>query len=474
MERKRAEELYGKILSCTKEIRKEIMNEVADAISFGGVMSEDDARELQNAARITGCVFDALIKRGVPVEPVEGKEEMVRIKLNEGDFVCSKKVMGIHESQTPVVKTNIIKNETPATPASVPEERKPIFQPQNKVEEKKVETKQVLETPVMKEERGAVAKPVSEAETDAAFVNSPWNVAARKEESKKPELPEEEEDIFDDESFSFTPGEQSPSFPGEEEKDVFTEPEPDQVPVQQPKSPLFVEPNYVEEEVKKDDDDFNDEHRKHEDMFIFNTYRVSVSHANSMQSEEMNINIAPLIDYKGSPVFSVPIIVSVFYKGKMVNKSTYEMGDGKTMVQIGIGDFYFLCRGEFLEDGLFKSTIATTGASADNGDILNVLSCDRYGQPHNTGANHIRFRYVVDADEGEIGVIEVFPVDLGEPEFIVMTRSNNNEYIDYYYITKNNFVGNGKETVPIYENNEKKELVVNWDKKFMEAELLEV
>lgn len=434
MERKKAEELYGKILLTTKQIRTEIMNEVADVISFGGTMSEEDARELQNAARITGCAFDALIKRGVPVEEVGGKDDLVKMKLNDGEFVCSKRVMGIHESQTPAVHTQVIKEKE-----SVP----------------------VKKAPVNVQAPKEIVTPVGMADT---FVKEELPVREEKEIPK--DVPVREE-ISSKEDDGFMDGMSDHAFPPEDYETGESEMEEESVIPST--APIFArsEEVHVSEGNK---DDFQDEHRKHKDMFIFHNYRISIAHANSMMGEEMSVNIAPLVDYKGSAVFSVPIIVSIFYKGKMTNRSTYDMENGRTMVQIGVGDFYFLCRGEFAEDGTFKTTITTTGASADNGDMLTVVSCEKYGSPHNTGANHMRFHYLVDSDTNEYGVIEVFPLELEEAEYIVMCRTD--DYTDYYHVSSNQ-TGSGNRNVTVYEDNVKKELVLNWDGKFMEAELVE-
>ena len=434
MERKKAEELYGKILLSTKQIRNEIMSEVADSISFGGEMSMEAAQELRNAARITGCAFDALMKRGVPVEPVEGKDDLVKMKLNDGDFVCSKKVMGIHESQTPEVKTKVFKEEI-------------LERPKVKVVEKVViPEKLASETPKTEDTQAPLQK---QEEPIPVRVN---DIPKEEEKPKGSKFPWS---AYDD-----TP----------KEEDVpeasFVEPLPET------KTETFGGNVSMTEVVPENTgDNFIDEHRKHEDMFIFDSYRISVSHATSMQMEEMDVHIAPLTDFKGEEILSPPIIVSIFYKGKMASRSSYDNTNGRTMVQIQVGDYHFLCRGEFDEDGVFKSYINTTGASSDNGDTINIISCNKHGNPHNTGANHLRFHYVVDSDTNDIGVIEVFPLEIEEPEYIVMCRTG--DYTDYYHVSQNQ-TGSGRRSVTIFEDNIKKELILNWDGKFMEAELLEV
>ena len=435
MDQKTAEELYGKILSATKQIRSEIMSDVADSISFGGEMSPEDARELQQAARITGCAFDALIKRGVPVEKVPGRKGLVQMKLNAGDFVCSEKMIADHFEETapkkkekkqtssqaeapaskPVIQEDLSREEpVEEKPFTVPWNQEETFQEQEEtVEEEVKETENEAKVSAEPEfsEKSGVETPVPKTKP-----GSPWSAY----------IPEEENAALESGS---------------------------------------------ETEVLPSNEEFPDEHRKHEDLFTFHNYRISVAHTNTMNAEEMTVYIAPLTDFHGEEVISVPVMVAIFYKGLVAYRSTFDMPDGRTMVQISVGDFEFLCRGSFDADGVFASMITTTGRSSDNGDLLTVLSCDRYGNAHNTGTSHLRFRYVVDSDSSEMGVIEVFPMELEEHEFIVLSRTD--DYTDYYHVARNTNTRSSTESVSVYEDNVKKELVLNWEGKFLEAELLE-
>lgn len=425
MERKRAEELYGQILQCAQQIRTEIMTESADTISFGGQMTLEDATELQNAARITGCAFDALVKRGVPTEAVEGKPDLVRIKVSAGTFVCNLNAMGIHENQTPVVKTNIM-------PAPVKEviyaSETPVAKPENIPEESAVKTVPVTEKPV----ETSAEEPVTEEKKSLGF--APIPIEDEEEEPVETSLQKEETA---------------------------------ELPKETPKATIIGE--MPVETEKKSDFDFKDDKRKHQDMFIFDSYRISAAHIGSMGNEEMTVMIAPLINYAG-PNFSVPILVSICYRGRMYSKSTYDCEAGKTMVRSDVSDFSFLCRGEYKEDGKFYSTIVTTGPSADNGDILTVMSLEKYGTAFNTGNNHIKFHYT--SEKPNDGMVEVFPMEPGADEFIIISRTE--EYVDYFYLARGSRTnGIGLSKVTIFDENVKKELVINWDREVLEAELVE-
>lgn len=469
MDKKTSDELYGQILKSANRIKAEIMAENEDLIAFGEEISEEARRELRNVARITGTVFQSLMLNGYELTPVAGKPEWVKVTLGIGEFTCNRRAI---EASIGAASAKKDKEKKKADPVPADAQTAPLFHvPSVAVpvkEEKPVSPEAIIPKEASLQDQ-AIREPVKE---DAAEKENNPLPEKREVASLSPVSPAHEEVKQDWEQDS--PWSQyAPKGEGEPKEgtdESLTEDPAEGETVKSP-DPSLTAPDPIDLS-KWDPEDFQDEHRKHEDMFTFDYYRINVSHNTSMNGEDMGVYIAPLKDYERQEEFSVPILVSIFYKGKMSTKSTFDMEAGRTMVQISIGDFYFLCRGSYDQNGVFQTTIQTTGPSAMVGDVMSIVSREKAGNPYNTGATHLRFHYVLDSDEEEIGSIHVFPIELGASEFIVM--NNTNTYTDYYYVNRDDKTGSGREDVTIYADNEKKELLLNWNGKYLEADLMEV
>lgn len=423
MDNKKAEKLYGQVLYSVQYMRNEIMNELADILPFGGTMSEEDSLELQTIAGITGEVFAALNRRGFAIEPVPGKTNLVKMQVSGVEYVCSKSCL---DKTSPLQRENQALQDTPKKKKQEAS-RKVEVEPPEKTSEEPTEFSE-QEFPIEEE------SPIEEE-----FVWSP-DEAGEKEDEEKAELPP------------------IPTFEADDFEEEKASPSKARVIGGEP-----VVSNINHANV------FVEEKRKAAGEFVFDTYRISVAHGERRgggKAEEMFVMIAPLkIQRFSCP--SVPILVSIYYKGRMWSKSSYDVTEeGKNLVNIDVNEFYFLCRGSFNEKGEFQSAIMTTGISSDQGDILNLLGRDRHKGSGDVKNGHLKFRY--DAEEGD-GIIEVFPLDIGEKEFVIIAK--NKEFVDYLHISKS---AKSLNHAIVYEDGVKKEVVCNWDGDFLEADLVEV
>ena len=211
---------------------------------------------------------------------------------------------------------------------------------------------------------------------------------------------------------------------------------------------------------------FTEEKEKSIDEFVYDIRRIMVSHMGSAP-EEMQFFIAPLKIYKYSCT-AAPIVVSVYYRGRYYNFSSYDkIEDGRNMVSAEINEYYFLIRGFFDEKGRFCSTIQTTGISANQNDRINVISSDAH---HPTGPavgnGHLKFRF--NGDDGD-GIIEVFPREPGEDEYLLVIRYG--EFLDYPIISKS---PGGIQKYRLVNDGMNSELVCVWNGDILSAEIVPV
>ena len=245
----------------------------------------------------------------------------------------------------------------------------------------------------------------------------------------------------------------------EEEDSPEPEPEPSVVPKPQANSTV---------QSFNRGDMFIEEPSKPVSEMIYNMSKLTLTHIDGGKPEEIIVMIAPLkISRVSAP--AVPIIVTLYNRGKVVTKSSYDMGDGgKAIVTIDINEFYFLCRGSFDEDGKFKAFITTTGISSTQGDRLNCVSSKTYGnaQERTTKNGHVKVRY---ESESGPGTIEVFPFGTQQDdEFVVLVK--NPEFCDTYYLSQR---GRSGSTAIIYGVDGKLEIVPNWNGDVLEVEVFE-
>lgn len=200
----------------------------------------------------------------------------------------------------------------------------------------------------------------------------------------------------------------------------------------------------------------NEEKRKAASDLIFDAYRINATHFGANSSSDMFVYIAPLTnDGDGS---NIPIIVHAYTHGAYVTASSYDSRkEGKNIVTIEIDDFYLLIRGS-MNNGVFTSSVLTTGISANAGDTLDVINKSSGAQRKVDGSGHIKFH---NGDD----IVEVFPMT-GDNEYLVVNR--NSEFIDYFVVA-NNY---GMKKVTLLRDSESTELIAGWDDGFFEAEIL--
>ena len=405
--------LYGKILSLTREIKSGIMTEAADVIPIYGNLPEEFVKELGNLTAIESNVVDSLLKRGVEFSTAD-KKGYFSAEINGESYI-------VHESTFKKNERPLTANSEPS-PISNEKEEVPSFADEENV------------TPVFEE---------NNIKTEPSF---------EKEEFE----PNEDDSV--DVLKNIEPEENADNVSVENLENDFAEPEL--------KATIIGEEFNNEPVVAPMDRDkaFVEEKRKASDEFVYDSHRISVCHAGS-KPEDMQFMIAPLkIQKYACP--TTPIIVSVYYKGRIYTASSYDKNeDGRYIVEIDINEYYFLCRGFFNDKGEFQSTISTTGLSVSQKDTINPISLEKHRPTGPDVKNgHLKFKY--EGAEGP-GVIEVFPLEMEEDEFLIMSICG--DFIDYIPISKKS---HGMNRALIYDNGVKSEVVCQWDGDFLEADIV--
>lgn len=452
------DEKYQKIIEITQEIRTELANDLADKIAFGEDPG-DIKGELSTLGIIVGQCAGILIKHDNNcITPIPGRDKYVNIVLN-----------GI---KYPVLKENIpgfagyhIDNGCNMQPTPQIEEKVVI-----NTEEKVVEKTVNIDIP-----QSNFATLGGEEQTKDVPKNEEINttdISPKKiydfsnEENKEPVV--EEEYVFKP-TYNIEPATETTNInedDEEQEDEVSSKPTISSGAKIIGGIPNIGNTNRAEI--------FIEEKSKNEDEFVIDTYKINIAHS-GCKAEEMYFTIAPLKIYKMGSA-NVPIIVSIYYKGKTINVSSYDKRDNnRVMVSAEVNEYYFLCRGWFTDEGEFKSSISTTGLSTDTGDRLNILSHKEYHNVdnlENIRNGHIKFNYT--GDQGD-SIIEIFPLDLDSPsedrnEFLIMNRTG--EFVDYYNITKGS---RGVSRAILWNSDgEKSEIVCNWNGDRLETDIVPV
>lgn len=445
------QEVYGHILNDAQRIRKEIMSEWGDILMFGGTMPKEVVDDLSNAARITGLAFDALETHGIAFSQVDNKPELYRLNVRGESYVCHKSAIPSMSGFLDVVNVPGVSVESQNVNAPVAAKKPPVREEIPSYKEEPVSYASEVEQPQQLES-------FNEEEEDTDFTYQ-----GREEFESSSDLEDEDqiEDAEEEDDSDEISEETEPETDEVEDED--TEPE-------YPKRSAEIiggEPAKITSLIKSDI--FMEESTKKVDDIIYEMFDVNLSHSGYSgggRPEEMTIMIAPLkIQKFATP--SVPILVSIYHKGKIITKSSYDqMEDGKNMVTIDVNEFYLLFRGSFDSNGEFRGYVTTTGISAGQGDILNVVSNTKYGDTSSRTVNngHIKIRSMVDDMQG---TIEAFP--FGDPtseEYIIMTK--NDEFVDYMYLSNS---AKGIKKALIYVDGVKEQAICSWDKDYEEMSL---
>lgn len=443
-------EIYGTILKNVQIIKQGIMTELADELPFG-ITNAAAVSELESLADINGIVMKELHKQGENYLPVDGKPQFVAMEVDGERYISH------------ISKVEEVDVQTKAK--DIPPAREEVLQRR-------------VETPV-------VPVPVPVPVTEAPVKDTP--LAATENYDFVPSVEETapvEEEVPEENSTQV-------ETPVSEESTEETTPMENTTPVEEPvdETPATQEQNLVEDEVQEvpqipapqiigeitslpninsmqKAEIFTEEKEKSIDEFVYDIRRIMVSHMGSAP-EEMQFFIAPLKIYKYSCT-AAPIVVSVYYRGRYYNFSSYDkIEDGRNMVSAEINEYYFLIRGFFDEKGRFCSTIQTTGISANQNDRINVISSDAH---HPTGPavgnGHLKFRF--NGDEGT-GIIEVFPREPGEDEYLLVIRYG--EFLDYPTISKS---PGGIQKYRLVNDGMNSELICVWNGDILSAEIVPV
>lgn len=238
-------------------------------------------------------------------------------------------------------------------------------------------------------------------------------------------------------------------------------------------TPISNFPVIEEENIKKTvnelfdmEDSFVNEKKKISSTFVYELFNLNISHY-GMPAEKMEVMIAPLKIFKD--LFpSVPIIVDVYYNGKHYSKCTLDNSkDAGYQVAMTIGGFDLLFRGSFDSQGVFKSTVSTTGNSITIGDKIIPLGKQSFvptGYPVQNG--HIKFAY--ENMEGP-GRIEIFPLSPDRDEFLVMHRYGTEKWCDLQVLSD---MPGGLSTLLINTPDGRSNLVCTWIKDELQAEIV--
>ena len=172
---------------------------------------------------------------------------------------------------------------------------------------------------------------------------------------------------------------------------------------------------------------------------------------------------------------TAPIIVTLIDKNRnCVTTTSLENSDpGRKSVVIETGEYAFLVRGNFTEDGEFKSSIYTHGISTENGDILTCIGKKEHRPAEKVegSCGHIKFPFLSSRNTGSLNAIcEVFPFDDDEENFIIMIRDP--EFIDYLYSLKGSF-GTKKAFIWAEGDMPKREILCGWENDSLNVDIIE-
>lgn len=442
-------EIYGTILKNVQIIKQGIMTELADELPFG-ITNAAAVSELESLADINGIVMKELHKQGENYLPVDGKPQFVAMEVDGERYISHISKVEDVDVQTkakdiPPAREEVLPKrvETPVAPVPVPVTASPVKDTPLAAEEPNDFVPSVEESTPVEEDI-----PEENSTEESTEETAPVPTSEPVEETVEETVPEPVDETP-------APPEQSPL------EDEVQEVPP--IPAPQIIGEITSLPNINSMQKAEI---FTEEKEKSIDEFVYDIRRIMVSHMGSAP-EEMQFFIAPLKIYKYSCT-AAPIVVSVYYRGRYYNFSSYDkIEDGRNMVSAEINEYYFLIRGFFDEKGRFCSTIQTTGISANQNDRINVISSDAH---HPTGPavgnGHLKFRF--NGDDGD-GIIEVFPREPGEDEYLLVIRYG--EFLDYQIISKS---PGGVQKYRLVNDGMNSELICVWNGDILSAEIVPV
>lgn len=473
-------EKYAQILDIIEGMKSGIVSRYTTHLMTTGRMPDSAQRELQVLSQITGAVFSGVRSLGEELVEDADNEELVCVRLNGFKYSCAKVSLGGTLPFTSKDSKEFF-GET-AKPSST-KESKPV---EDDFDEEEKPSEQVLGP-----------EPEPEEENDESFSPSEENMDEsaefgdeEEEEALVPSTPQMtpravyDDELTEDDDFGEEEdaddlmrdaAQTDTSMAAKEEAEAemggsSSEEEEEEETIRREQNRASIEDarHAVANARTLRENAFQEERSKPIGDMVFNVSKLSVSQIGVGKPEEIIVMMAPLKISKVS-IPAVPILVAIFNRGKVVIKTSYDMGDGgKAMVMVDINEMYFLCRGSFDEDGKFKAMVTTTGISATQGVQLNAISSKNYGNSKDSAVcnGHVKVRY---EDESGQGTIEVFPFGTEkDDEFIVFVK--NPEFSDTYYISPH---GRNGSTAKIPCKNGWLDIVPTWNGDVLEVELFE-
>lgn len=391
---------YVNALKEIKTAKGYLGNMIAEEISYGMSPSADIVTELDHLSIISGNIMSLLLHRGESVSPVNNKPGFVQMIIDSDTFIIQENKLNVKSFSV----DSPVKEEIPPVSDAISDNVEDI---------EDVEEQVIQET--LKDDKKMY------------------------EAIKEEKLPDKEEcHVIEDDIFPDASNQEIKSFVQDTSMKNMSSFADTETTIE----PLFGADIYFEEKTKK------------KDTFVFDNYQLAVTHAGANKSEDVFFMIAPLEIFRKA-VTSAPIIVYVLYKGRSYYLSSLDNPeDGKNTIVIQVGDYEFLCRGSFDNDGKFQSSIFTTGISAAQGDKLQVLRKETHNPVgRKVGNGHIKYAY--ESEEGP-GTIDVFPIEMDKPEFLILNRYS--EWRDILLLSKKY----GLPTATIYENGMKSNIICQW------------
>lgn len=486
---------YEKILQLTKQIKQSIMLELSNDLLFSMELPTEIVAELDILATIDGQVIGALSDKGLEVSNVPGKEGYKSISIDDVTYIT-------HESKLPgTKKINSFpkkSDEKMINDNSSDAITKDTLPTSHEEEVIKEEIKKEIKEEIKEE---IIPEKIEESETSTTFTSEEY-IAKNNNSNTQSEILFEDDlpdflDGFSDNKENDNKENNNEETPFEADDENIKEIDFSQSTTsneEERESAIINDDVTAEESTEENNttnvtplkatviggdfqntpvvapmaraDVFAEEKRKASSELVFDSYRMSICHIGS-RMEEMQFMIAPLKIQKYSCP-SVPIIVSVYYKGRIYTASSFDKNeDGRNMVTIDINEYYFICRGFFNDNGEFQSSIVTTGISANQGDVMNIISHKSYKPTGSMVKNgHPKFRY--NGEDGA-GIIEVFPLEMNGNDFVIMTRCG--EFVDYIPISN---AAHGLNRALIFDSGVKSEVICTWDGDYLETDIVPV
>lgn len=430
MVNKEIKSMYSTAAASLSDAKQALGDAIAQDLTFGGNHIAEFLEETKVVTNAIGYIMGLLVRNGERVDPIDGQDGFVSMMVNGRKLICSVEQLDgkFYNPSSPVLS---------ATDSAT---GKSSFQEVNSEKASNSATNLVAETEKEKKScLGETENNLFEREDDQATHtdnqneltetkatdNSMDECAAEDEEMEqktdKPVLSEDTDTIgkstFDEKTMDVTKSEKATL----EEKN----------------GARFIVPKVNETNVSAISlgEIFQDEKSKRIDEFVFETYRIIVSHMGIGKGEDMSLMIAPLKISKYADA-NAPIVVYVYYKGRSYIRSSYDaLDDGKNIVTMQIGDYELLFRGSFDSNGVFQSMISTTGISANQGDRMMVIDKKSHcpvGKQVKNG--HIKFRYTAWENGNDTqGTMEVFPIAEDEDEYVAIAV--HGEWRDAHYIS---------------------------------------